>query len=453
MDAIRRFAEHVSRTRFDDLPPAVVAAARTFILDTYGVGMAGSAGPWVAELIASNHAWGSGNDARVWADGTRLPAPAAAMCNAYQIHNTEFDCLHERAVVHAVTVVLAAATAVAEREGGIGGRMLATAVVLGVDVAAGLGIGARSSLKFFRPATAGAFGATAAVGKLLGLDTHQLVNAFGITLGQLCGTMQAHTEGSMLLGMQAGFNARNAVVSCDMARRGLAGPQNVLEGPFGYYRLFEGDYDLGAVVDALGRTWRMSELAHKPFPSGRATHGIVDAVLTLQRAHRFGAGEIERIAARIPPLVNHLVGRPPHDAMEVNYARLCAAYVSARALIGGTVGIEDFRPDALRDAPTLALARRVSIEVDGNPDPNALTPIEVAITLRSGAVHTQRLDVVYGNPAKPLDREAHLGKFRRNWQAAVRPVPMSQSERLIGMVDTIEDVSDVREIVDCLCPG
>ena len=32
--------------------------------------------------------------------------------------------------------------------------------------------------------------------------------------------MQAHTEGSSLLAMQMGFNARNAVVACDLAAQG-----------------------------------------------------------------------------------------------------------------------------------------------------------------------------------------------------------------------------------------
>ena len=112
MDAIATFADHVVRTDFDDLPDAAVSAAKTFILDTLGVGAAGSAGPWVAELLKVQGGWGAGTDARVWVHGTGLPAPAAAMCNAYQIHNAEFDCVHERAVVHSMTVLLAATLSV-----------------------------------------------------------------------------------------------------------------------------------------------------------------------------------------------------------------------------------------------------------------------------------------------------------------------------------------------------
>src|SRR5687768_7807873 len=93
MDAIAAFAGHVVQTRFDDLPEEAVAAAKTLILDTLGVGVVGSAGPWAGELVASASGWGRGEDARVWARGARLPAPAAALCNAYQVHNSEFDCI------------------------------------------------------------------------------------------------------------------------------------------------------------------------------------------------------------------------------------------------------------------------------------------------------------------------------------------------------------------------
>ena len=170
MDAIAAFADHVVRTGFQDLPGDAVNAAKTFILDTLGVGMAGSSGPMASELAETQETWGHRGEARVWGNGKHLPAPAAAMCNAYQVHNSEFDCVHEEAVVHAMTVVLPVALAGAERRRGVSGRDLIAAVTLGVDVAAGLGVAATTGLRFFRPATAGAFGGTAALGKLMGLD-------------------------------------------------------------------------------------------------------------------------------------------------------------------------------------------------------------------------------------------------------------------------------------------
>ena len=242
---------------------------------------------------------------------TPLPASGAAFCNAYQIHNSEFDCVHEGAVVHPMAVMLGAVLAHLDRTGGAAsGQELIAAIALGVDLAAGIGVASKAPLRFFRPATAGGFGAAMAVGRLMGFDAAMLVDACGTAYSQMGGTMQAHTEGSPLLAMQVGFNARNAVTACDMAAAGIAGPQNVLEGPFGYFNLFEGEHDLAPVVESLGEVWRMPEVAHKPFPSGRATHGLVDAVLQLQREHGFAVADITSVQADVPPLTQRLIGRP-----------------------------------------------------------------------------------------------------------------------------------------------
>jgi aconitate decarboxylase len=453
MDAVSTFAEHVVATDFRDLPGDAVRAAKVFILDTLGVGAAGSSGPMARELAGLCAAWAAGDEARVWGTGVYRQAAAAAMCNAYQAHNSEFDCVHEEAVVHAMSVVLPVALAGAERAKNVSGADLIAAVALGVDVAAGLGVAATTGLRFFRPATAGAFGATAALGKLMGFDPTTMINALSIAYAQLCGTMQAHREGSPLLAVQMGFNARNAIVACDLAALGFAGPQNVLEGPFGYFKLFEAEGAPSEVARELGRRWFVTELAHKPFPSGRATHGIIEACLTLRRDHVLAPAAIERVTAHVPPLVNQLVGRPPREDMQANYARLCAPYLAACALRKGSVGLADFTPEGYCDAPTQDLARRVRIEVRDGGDPNALTPIEVEVGLRDGTAHAARVATVYGNPAKPLGRAEQLEKFRANCAAAASPMPPANVERLIARIDRLEEVADVTELVDLLTPS
>ena len=175
--------------------------------------------------------WGEGAEAVVWGRGKRVPAPTAAFLNGFQAHCQEYDCVHEKAVLHPMATLLPAAIAYAERKGGISGRELIVAVAVGVDVAANLGVAAREGLKFFRPATAGGFGATAAIGRLAGFDADTLCNAFGIQYGQTSGTMQSHVEGSIVLPMQIGFNGRAALHACDIAATGLSGPRDVFEGP------------------------------------------------------------------------------------------------------------------------------------------------------------------------------------------------------------------------------
>ena len=114
----------------------------------------------------------------------------------------------------------------------------------------------------------------------MGFDALTLTRAFGIVYGQLCGTMQAHAEGSPLLAMQIGFNARNAVIACDMAAGGLCGPAQIFSrARSASTSCSRAPHDLAPVLRDLGKAWRIAEVAHKPFPCGRATHGVIDGVL------------------------------------------------------------------------------------------------------------------------------------------------------------------------------
>jgi len=450
VDSIVRLASHVVATSFDDLPPSAIERAEVLIFDTIGVGIGGSSGPMARELAEVQLKNGAGQDARVWVTGERLPGAAAALCNAYQVHNSEFDCVHETAVAHVLSAVVPAAFAQAERTGSVDGRRFVEAVVLGVDIASNLGVAAKSGLRFFRPATVGAFGATAALGKLMGFDQSKMVNAFSLVYGQLCGTMQAHEEGSMLLAVQMGFNARNAVTACDMAAAGFTGPINVLEGRFGYFGLFEAEGDIAALLPTLGENWRIEEVAHKPFPSGRATHGILDACLRLRAEHGIAAPDIMHIAAQVPPLVHQLVGRPYRLDMDINYARLCAPYVAARGLVRGEVDLSDFCTAAYRDEETRALAETTTVEISEVIDANALSPVEVTVQLRSGQTLTTRVTDVYGAPDNPMPRDSQLKKFRANCAAAAVPMNEHQIERLIDSLSGLKGHTNVAEIVDLM---
>ena len=156
MTAAEQFAAHAIDTRFAYLPAEARHRAAVYILDSLGVGIAGSSVDGGQGLLRVASGWGE-PAVSVWGRKARLSAPAAAFLNAWQMHNQEFDCLHEGAVVHAMASVLPAALAAAELRGQVSGAELMVAVAVGVDVAASLGLAARAGFRFFRPATAGGF--------------------------------------------------------------------------------------------------------------------------------------------------------------------------------------------------------------------------------------------------------------------------------------------------------
>jgi 2-methylcitrate dehydratase PrpD len=451
--ASERLAEHAAAVRFDRLPAAAIAAAKVWILDTLGVGIAGSSAAGMDAVCTAAGAWGAGDDATIWGTGLRAPAPAAAFVNGTQVHNQEYDCLHEGAVVHAMATLLPALLAVAERAGGVSGRDLIAAVVAGIDVAANLGLAATAGFRFFRPATAGGFGAVAGLSVVFGLDSGRIADAFGLQYGQTSGTMQPHLEGNALLPMQIGFNAQSAVRSVDLAMAGVSGPRDVFEGRYGYFPLFEGSWDLERIWGGLGRDWRVCELSHKPWPAGRATHGGIEGILTLREQHGFSASDVRQARVIVPPLTHRLVARADMPAPNAFYARLCMAFIGATALRHGDVAIAHCRGEALTDPATHELARLITTEMDANPDPNALAPQRVEIVLRTGKTLQWACDAMLANPARPLTREQHLRKFTRCLAFAREPLLPSAGAALIALVDRLEQVEDARALCALLAPA
>jgi 2-methylcitrate dehydratase PrpD len=116
------------------------------------------------------------------------------------------------------------------------------------------------------------------------------------------------------------------------------------------------------------------------------------------------------------------------------------------------VASEDFTEEARRDPVTLSLAERIDIDVDNNPDPNALSPIELEIEYHNGARMCSRIDIVYGHPAKPMSRTAWLEKFRSNWRRSAVPLSDSACERVIERIDSLPAVTDTATIIDDLVP-
>jgi aconitate decarboxylase len=451
-NAAETFAAHVAGTNFADIPAHVIARAKVFILDTLGVGIAGSSAQGAAELLVSARLWGEGTGAAVWGRSDRLPPHAACFLNGFAVHCQEYDCVHEVGVLHPMATLLPAVIAYAERHGGVSGRDLLAAATVGVDVSAGLGIACTQGLRFFRPATAGGFGAAAAVARLMGMDAEAIVNVFGIQLAQTSGTMQAHAEASTVLPMQVAFNGRAALTSCDIAGTGLTAPRGSIDGRYGYLPLIEGGADLPPVLESLGVTWQIAELSHKPYPAGRATHGALEGLEVLRSQYGFKADDIASFTVKVPPLTARLVSRPDVPDPSPNYARLCCAYVVAKTLRHGKLDPSHYRDAELTDPETHRLARLVRVEITDNPDPNALAPQAVQIKLKDGRLLDWSCDVMLANPARPLSQEAHLAKFRRCWDFAAEPLGETKREALIGMVDRLEDVADIRDLVRLLTP-
>ncbi len=376
------------------LPDAVRSDAGRLLGDTLMIGAAAVGAPGEAAILASARAFGSGDAARLIGTDERLPAPSAAFVNGYRIHCLEWDAVHEPAVVHAMSVVTAALGAVIDRRGGCDAEEALQALVIGVDVASGLGLSVTSAMRFFRPAITGVMGAAVAVARI---DGAPLADALGLAYSSAAGTMQAHVEGSETLPFQIANAARAAVVASDLAKAGFSGPKDPLAGPFGYYKLFE-EGDLTRYTADLGQIWRISEVSTKPFPSGRASHAALGLLQQLAPDPK----AVAQIELACPPLIRRLVDRPYSADMSPAWARLCMPYLAALMLVDGRIDPRRFTPGDIADPVLGELAAKVRLLDDGSTDGNALFPQKLTIIGHGGARKVHEIAHTLGSPDNPL---------------------------------------------------
>ena len=454
MSDLDELAAYALGLSWDSLPADTIENAKLFLLDTLACGLAGSGADVAEPVLRAVRGWGGG-PCRVAGLDAGFSLHGGAVMGAYAIHCLEWDAVHEPAVVHAMSVATAALLAEIQSpaHGRVSGWDFLAALIVAVDIAAGLGVATEAPLRFFRPATAGLMGAVAGIARLRKFPAARMKDALGLGYSQVAGTMQAHVEGSPALAVQVALSARAALTACDLAESGLSGPHDVLSGPFGYFTLIEDGGDARILLDRLGTVFAIDELSIKPYPSGRASHGVLSTVLA-RRADGTVAGDtLERLEARVPPLVHRLVGRPWAADMGPAYARLCLPFLVALALRDGRIDPRAFTPDDFADAALRVVGDRVHVSIDDNPDLNALSPQTLVFHLSDGRTLTDHIPATLGAPDNPLSRDARLDKLAFAGSLARVPLTEPARERLTAGVETLETLPDCRDLFDLLAPA
>lgn len=461
-DPLERLLDLVLATRYEDLPREALDAGTVFFLDTVGVACAGRMAPKLDELVAAAGSWGDAGKGgvAVWNMGRRVPAPVAALANGYQCHALEYDCVYEPGVILPTPPIFAALLAKAEQLAAQGrapsGRDMLRAFIVALEVSCTLAAATRSAMFFFRPATTGVFSALAAIACLDPLPREQLRYAFGIAYSQACGPMQAHEEGSMMLAMQMGFAARNAVQAHDMARVGITAPVEILGGRFGFFHNFEHGGAVDEALAQMGQPWKVTQLSHKPFPSGRVTHGVIHTMRLLGQELGLDAGNaldrIRSVHVDLPPLGMRLVGRPMVHRPAPNYARLCVPYVAAAEILYGGVDPTSFSPERLHGEAVETLARRVTTAEKPHPNPNAFYPQSLTLELADGRKVQREIPHAWGHPLMPLTQAEREDKFRLCWRLTRDTSSQDEArmEEAIAWLNRLRDARDVQPLLDLL---
>lgn len=449
-----RLAAFAAALRYDDLPPVVTASVRLRVLDILGIALAASTHDFAPSVLGPLHAWGGRGECTVVGAKVTAPAPLAALVNGTLAHGLDFDDTHAASITHASAVVLPAALAVGEAQGA-DGRAVITSAVAGYETITRLGMaapGAFHARGWHATAVCGPFAAALAAGRLTDLDPSRLTAALGLAGSVASGVQEFLEDGSWSKRVHAGWAGHGGVVAAALARGGFTGPATILEGRFGLYRTFLGVEPDRSPFDTLGREWQTLRIGFKPYPCCHYLHAFLDCALALRHEHAIGASEIEAVECLVPagevpivcePRAAKLRPRTTYDA------QFSLPFTVAAALGDGHVGLDTFAPERLADEALLALAERVSHQVDpASRFPDGF-PGWIRVRLRDGRVLEARQPDGRGGPARPLPEEAIVTKFRTNAAQALPPARVAAIERAALGLDGLDDVG----LLLALCRG
>jgi 2-methylcitrate dehydratase PrpD len=409
-----RLAEYAAALRYEDLPASVVQQAKDCIIDTVAAAICGSSLPWSGIVIDYAERTGPGGRSHILGRGSAVHAPAAALANGALAHAFELDSLtRPGAGAHPGATVLPPALAVAQ-EKGADGRALITAFVAGNEVMIRIGRATghtNEARGFHAPGTTGPFGAAVAAGHLLGLNAGAMTNVLGIA-GSLCGGLLefARGDGGMVKRLHLGRASEAGVLAASLAAGGFTGPRTVLEGEFGFLRVFCIAWDEAELTRGLSEEFRMSTAVLKRYPCHATAHAAVRAVRELQAEYGIKSAAVEAITVtgneRMVERHNIL---EPADLMLAQYS---IPFSIALALCREARDPESWDEAALADPQIRSLARRVQLVREPGEGHGAMGSA-VTIALADGRRLERRTESGMLEPGELPD------KFRRLTRAAL----------------------------------
>lgn len=461
-DASQLFVRSFQDVKYADLPPEVVKVTKDQVLDFFAVALGGSRETGVDEMRDLILEWGGAPQSSILYWGDKVPAPNAAQVNAVMAHSLDFDDVHEDAIMHPGVVAVPTALAVAEYVGGLSGRDFITSVAVGTDFICRLGLATRPGENVHQygwhlTTLYGYITAAAMTARLLGLSDDGISNAIGIAYHQCSGNGQTVKDGALTKRMGPGMAVRGGIASALMARNGISGARNSLEGKSGLYNVYHtGAYSREKLVDGLGTRFEGVNVSIKPYPCCRGVHPFVDAGLALACNHDVRAEQVQRVLIECGEGTYGLLASPlefksrPRNPVDSQFSIVWGVAV---ALARRRATLEDFTAEAIGSADLLGLTAKTEVSVNHEFDrgDQGIEPARVTVTTTDGAVFAEQVDLPTGTPSRPLSFADIERKLRDCLAHAGQPISAARADRLVDTVAGLEELDDVRAMIDLVC--
>ena len=445
MGMTENLARFIVETPSAEIPTNVRHEAVRSLVNWSGCALGGSGHPAVtAALLALTPFAGTGR-ASVLGRHERVDALHAALFNGISSHVLDFDDTHPDTLVHPSGPVLSALLALAQHHP-INGRDFLDAIVMGIEtecrVAQAAGK-AHYNSGWHVTGTAGVFGAAAACGRALGLNSQQMTWALGIAATQAAGLREMF--GSMCKSLHPGKAAQNGLGAALMAQAGFTSSTQAIEGPRGFAKVMSSEPHEERLLAEIGVRWEILNNTYKPYACGLVIHPIIDACVAAHASGKVVPGDVDHITLYANPLVLELTGKTrPTTGLEGKFSVYHAA---AMALIEGCSLSSHFTDATVHRQDVIDVRDRVKVQ--SIPELR-VDEARAVFTLRDGTRFEHHVEYALGSLGRPMSDDDLSKKFLL---LAEKVLSRKDAERALHVCWTAQTQASASDIADALSKG
>jgi 2-methylcitrate dehydratase len=440
-------ARYAARLSYEDLPAEVVRETKRFLIDSIGCGLGGFDAD--ASRIANGLAAGVSavRGATVMCSGVKTSPDLAAFANGVMIRYLDFNDGYISLGAGHPSDTIASLLATAEMMGR-SGRDLITGTVLTYevfcrvcDVFDNRAVGIDYAMIVGLAAAVGA-------GRMLGLTPEQIVHAIGIYVAG--GVALNQTRVGALSNWKAGAAAeagRQAIFAAQLAQNGMTGPNQVFEGPDGFFKRINRKPFTLPRLGGGGEPFGMMHCFTKRFTLGQFAQTVAQAAVEA-RSFFSDTGEIEEVNIRVSRKAIQVMADSPDKWRPQTHetADHSMPYAAAVALIYGTVEDQHFEDPYLHDRRLLDLVGRVRCLPSDEADRvgQEMNPCDLELVLKSGQRRNVRVEYHRGHWKNPMTDAEVEEKFRA---LAHRQLPAAQTDALLRRLWTLDSLPQAGELI------
>ena len=455
MTQVEALAKYAARARFGDLSRQSRTQLPIHILDSLGCSIAAlGAGPIKAcrEQVAE---FGGSGPCTLIGGGSANPI-YAAFWNTALVRYVDFmdNFLAQSETCHTADnfgVALTIADYV-----GASGRDLMLAVALGYTVQSRFVDHANFMTRGFDHTSQLAFSHNAAAGRLLGLSEQQIGHAIAMAAVSDASFAVVRAKPlSQWKGLASAQSALGAMNTLFLARRGVQGPLQVIEGPNGVEHLLgmkiQIDWERQGYEGVL-------ESTIKKYNAMIHTQSAVHCMVELVRQNTIDAGKVLSIEAEVFQLCYDFAGGGLYGIDKVVLTKEQAdhnlPYLLAVALLDGDVMPAQFKPERIIKPDVQGLLKKVSVRPNHEYTevyPGKM-PAKITIRLQDGKLIEHEVQDYPGLASNPFTWDDSVEKFDRLVAGRVDEGLRGEIKDAVRSLESIQ-VKDLMTLLSSIKPG